>query len=86
VHGPRLGVSVYIVCMARINVYVPDDLARAAREAGLNVSSLTQAALKNALAPHATNAWLKSLTPTKSGATHEQVMESLDAAREEFGA
>jgi post-segregation antitoxin (ccd killing protein) len=78
--------SVYIVCMARINVYVPDELARAAREAGLNVSSLTQAALKNALAPHATNAWLRSLTPIQTGATHEQVMEALDAARDEFGA
>jgi len=74
------------VCMARLNVYVPDDLARAAREAELNVSALTQSALVDALAPLATNKWLASLPITKSGATHEQVMRALDAAREEFGA
>lgn len=78
--------SVYHVCMARLNVYVPDDLAQAAREAGLNISGLTQSALRNALARHATNAWLGSLSLTGNGATHEQVLEALDAARDEFGA
>ena len=32
--------------MARVNVYLPDDLAAKARAADLNVSRLTQAAIQ----------------------------------------
>ena len=78
--------SVYSVCMARLNVYVPDDLAKAARAAGLNVSALTQAAIDRALAAKATNDWLASLPRVQTGATHEQVITALDEAREELGA
>jgi post-segregation antitoxin (ccd killing protein) len=73
------------MCMARVNVYLPDDLAARAKEADLNVSSLTQKALEQALAAQASNAWLarvRLLPP--SGVTHEQVIEALDAAREEY--
>ena len=78
--------SVYSVCMARLNVYVPDELAKAARAAGLNVSALTQAALDRALAAKATNDWLASLSREPTGVTHEQAMAALDEAREELGA
>jgi post-segregation antitoxin (ccd killing protein) len=73
--------------MARLNVYVPDDLAEAAREAGLNVSALTQQALTGALARRATDTWLSALDlQTSRAVTHDQVLAVLDAAREELGA
>ena len=78
--------SVYPVCMARLNVYVPDDLATAARAAGLNVSALTQSAITQALARGATDVWLASLPKTGTGPSHEEAMEALDAARDELGA
>ncbi|MDQ3030221.1 MAG: type II toxin-antitoxin system CcdA family antitoxin [Actinomycetota bacterium] len=36
--------------MARVNVYLPDPLARAVREAGINVSRIAQEALAGVLA------------------------------------
>jgi post-segregation antitoxin (ccd killing protein) len=47
--------------MARVNVYLPDDLAGAARGAGLNVSALTQDAVRSALAARRTDAWLDGI-------------------------
>jgi post-segregation antitoxin (ccd killing protein) len=72
--------------MARVNVYLPDELAAAAREAGLNVSGITQAALTMALAERDTNRWLDSIArmqPTKI--THAQALDALNAARDEMG-
>lgn len=72
--------------MARVNVYLSDDLADAAREAGLNVSGITQAALKAALAERDTNRWLDSIArmqPTK--VTHAQALAAVHAARDEMG-
>lgn len=72
--------------MTRVNVYLPDDLADAAREAGLNVSGITQEALRVALAKRNTNRWLESvrrLQPTR--VTHAQALEALHAARNEMG-
>lgn len=72
--------------MARVNVYLPDALATAAREAGLNVSGITQAALTAALAERDTNRWLDSIArmqPTKI--THAQALDALHAARDELG-
>lgn len=72
--------------MARLNVYVPDDLAARAREAGLNVSSLTQQALTGALASAHTDAWLSSLPkPGAKPPAVAVVLETLDAARDELG-
>jgi len=70
--------------MARLNVYVSDDLARAAREADLNVSALTQAALVAALAPRATDAWLEGLPMKRQGVSHTEAMRALEEAREEL--
>jgi post-segregation antitoxin (ccd killing protein) len=69
-----------------VYVYIPDELAERARKAGLNVSALTQAAIEEELAGHATDAWLARLGPrTGRGPSHEDVMAALDAAREESG-
>lgn len=76
----------YYVCMARINVYVPDDLAARSREAGLNVSALTQEALAAALAAGRTDVWLDSLgrgrgTPVST----RDVLAAVDDVRDDFG-
>jgi post-segregation antitoxin (ccd killing protein) len=75
------------VCMARLNVYVPDELAARSREAGLNVSALTQQALAAALAGGETDTWLSSL-PSRIAepASLDAVLEALDGARDDFGA
>ena len=72
--------------MARINVYLPDDLARAAREEDLNVSALTQRAVREALAATATDRWLASIPRHgRSTVTSEEVVAAVHAARDEMG-
>jgi post-segregation antitoxin (ccd killing protein) len=74
-----------LMCMARLNVYVPDELAEGARAHGLNVSALTQAAIAAELERASMSAWLDSLPPVSSRVGHDAVMAALDAARDEFG-
>jgi post-segregation antitoxin (ccd killing protein) len=72
--------------MSRLNVYVPDDLAEEARAAELNISRITQEALRVALAARRSASWLskvRKLTP--AGVRHDQVMEVLDTLRAEEG-
>ena len=72
--------------MARVNVYLPDDLAEEARAAGLNVSGLTQDAVRRALAAGRATQWLddlKNLEPTPI--THQQVLEAVAEAKDELG-
>jgi post-segregation antitoxin (ccd killing protein) len=70
--------------MARVNVHVPDELMEAARRAGLNVSALTQEAIRSEVAAGSTDAWLASLAPALSPSTrHESVLAALDAGRAE---
>jgi post-segregation antitoxin (ccd killing protein) len=72
--------------MARVNVYLPDQLAEAVKEAGLNVSGIAQAALAAELSTREADAWLDQvggLPPTK--ATHAEVMRALTEARDELG-
>ncbi|MGL5850450.1 MAG: type II toxin-antitoxin system CcdA family antitoxin [Phycicoccus sp.] len=73
--------------MTRLNVYLPDDLAAEARKAGLNLSAVTQDAVRRTLAARSTDAWLAATT-TASGAparpvSHDRALEALDAARDE---
>lgn len=76
----------YHMRMARINVYLPDDLAQAARDEDLNVSALTQQAVRNALAAAATDRWLASLPRHgRSSVTSEEVVAAVHAARDELG-
>ena len=69
--------------MPRVNVYLPDDLAAAARAARLNLSSLTQEAIRRELAGRTTDAWLASLGSASSQVSHDTALATLDAAREE---
>jgi post-segregation antitoxin (ccd killing protein) len=71
--------------MARVNVYLPDELAREAKEAGLNISGLTQEALRSALAARQSAQWLdglQALGPTD--VTHEAVLKAVAAAKDDL--
>lgn len=71
--------------MARVNVYLPDDLAAEARAAGLNVSNLTQQALRSALAASRVDKWLDGVTAvTPLGIGHDAVTKAMDAAKDEL--
>lgn len=72
--------------MARLNVYVPDELAHRSRDAGLNVSALTQQALAAALAGRQTDEWLSSLPSASATVTTDDVLAALDESRDDFGA
>ena len=76
---------VYNVCMARLNVYVPDELAERARRANLNVSALTQAAIAAELRRRSTNEWLASVPCYSPVVGRDEAMAALDAARDEIG-
>ena len=72
--------------MARVNIYLPDDLAAEAKAAGLNVSQVAQEALRRELQQQRMGEWVarvRKRAPT--GVTHEQVMEALYAVRDETG-
>jgi post-segregation antitoxin (ccd killing protein) len=71
--------------MARLNVYVPDDLASRVREAEINVSAVTRAALEEELSRRSTNTWLNELRRLPpAGVSHDDVIAALDAARDEY--
>jgi post-segregation antitoxin (ccd killing protein) len=73
--------------MARVNVYLPDELAERARAAGVNISGVTQEAIRSALAGLDTDRWLDSLDEMpRTRVPHERVIRALDAARDELGA
>ncbi len=71
--------------MARLNVYLPDDLAARAKAAGLNLSAVTQEAVRQTLASRSTDAWLLSALPSVSTSTvtHERALEVIDEVRDE---
>jgi post-segregation antitoxin (ccd killing protein) len=72
--------------MARVNVYLPDELAREARAAGLNISRVAQQALSHTLAHHETDLWLEGLDDLPRAAVpHGKVIEAIDEARAELG-
>jgi post-segregation antitoxin (ccd killing protein) len=51
--------------MVGVNVYLPDELAREARAARLNVSGSTQDAVRHALAARRTDSWLREVVEMK---------------------
>jgi post-segregation antitoxin (ccd killing protein) len=72
--------------MARINVYLPDQLAEEARAANLNVSSVTQEAIRRELSARQADGWLDRVAAIPAaGISHDDVIAALDAAREELG-
>jgi len=81
-----LGQRVCILCVVtRLNVYLPDELAAEAKKAGLNLSAVTQEAVRRTLAERSTDAWLATLaTPASTGRVpHDRALDALDAARDE---
>jgi len=71
--------------MARVNVYLPDDLASAAKAADLNVSRLTQEALRSALATARVDDWLDEIGSTRSvGIDPSAVVAAVAAAKDEL--
>jgi post-segregation antitoxin (ccd killing protein) len=71
--------------MARVNVYLPDELAEKAREAGLNVSGLTQEAVRRALAAAQTDAWLDEVARLRpTGVSHDDAITVVGETRDEF--
>ena len=82
----RCPTDVCTLCVVtRLNVYLPDELAAEAKEAGLNLSAVTQEAVRRTLAGRSTDAWLAAATPTSSTerVSHDHALEALDAARDE---
>ena len=71
--------------MARLNVYVPDELAERARKAGLNVSAITQAAITAELTQQNMAAWVDRLPSPRGRVSHEAVLAAIDAGRGDFG-
>lgn len=73
--------------MARLNVYVPDELAARAREAGLNVSKLTQEAIEEELQRSALQVWMERVraNPPLPELSREDARQIMDKVRDEFG-
>lgn len=70
--------------MTRLNVYLPDELAAQAKEAGLNLSAVTQEAVRRTLAARSTDTWLSTLPPESAEVvTHDRALDALDTARDE---
>lgn len=75
----------YSMRMARVNVYLPDELAAEAKAAGLNVSSLTQEALRSALATRRVDEWLDGVVSMRPlGISHQRVIDAVAAAKDEL--
>jgi post-segregation antitoxin (ccd killing protein) len=77
---------VCILCVVtRLNVYLPDELAAEAKKAGLNLSAVTQEAVRRTLAERTTDAWLATVATTSSTerVPHDRALDALDAARDE---
>ena len=75
-----------IVCVvARLNVYLPDELAAEVKKAGLNLSVVTQDAVRRTLAERSTDAWLAAIAATASDLVvpHDRALGALDAAPDE---
>lgn len=72
--------------MARVNVYLPDELAREAKAAGLNVSRVAQEALSSRLAQAETDSWLERLERLpRADVPHARVIEAIEETRAELG-
>jgi len=73
--------------MARVNVYIPDQLAEQARLANVNVSAITQAALTRQLEVLGFRAWIEQLAQDLEPVIlpDDRVQSALDSGREDFG-
>ena len=67
--------------MARMNIYLPDDLVERAKSEGLNVSGLAQDAVAAELDRRLLRTWLDALPYRDQTVTHVDVLDALDASR-----
>lgn len=71
--------------MSRVNVYLPDDLAEEAKRAGLNISSLTQEAIRSSLAAQSLGKWQQLVADLESpGISHAKVIEVVNSAKDDL--
>ncbi len=76
--------GVYNMRMARVNVYLPDDLAEEVKSVGLNVSKLTQEALRSALAASRVGDWLDDVGALRSvGVDQQAIVAAVSGAKDE---
>jgi post-segregation antitoxin (ccd killing protein) len=67
--------------MARVNVYLPDELVAEWREAGLNLSMVTRIAVHRELGRWRTRGWLARVALERPGRiTHEAALAALRGA------
>ena len=75
----------YSMRMSRVNVYLPDDLADEAKRAGLNISNLTQEAIRSSLAMQNLGRWQQLVAELDSpGVSHSKVIDAVTSAKDEF--
>lgn len=71
--------------MSRVNVYLPDELAEEAKKAGLNISSLTQEAIRSSLAAQNLARWQQRVAELDSpGVSHRRVIDAVKSAKDEL--
>lgn len=71
--------------MSRVNVYLPDELAEDAKKAGLNISALTQEAIRSSLAAQNLTTWQQLVAELDSvDVSHEKVIEAVRAAKDDL--
>jgi post-segregation antitoxin (ccd killing protein) len=69
----------------RQQVYLPDDLADMGKKAGLNISSLTQEAIRSSLATQSLNRWLQRVAELDSpGVSHRKVIDAVTSAKDDL--
>ena len=72
--------------MARVNVYLPDELAEQSRVAGLNVSGLAQDAIRRALDTQNVNDWLDDLASLEPvNVDYRLVKQAMTRVKDDFG-
>lgn len=73
--------------MPKVSVYLPDELYRRAREQGIKLSAVTQAALERELARDPNAAWVARVREREARVDHEvDTSHLLAEVRDEFGA
>lgn len=70
--------------MSRLCIYLPDELAEEAKKAGLNISSITQEAIRSALSAQQLTSWQQQVSKLDTpGISHQAVIEAVESAKAE---
>ena len=73
--------------MPKVSVYLPDELYRRAREQGIKLSAVTQAAIERELADDPNATWVARVRDREPRVDHEiDTTRLLEEVRDEFGA